>query len=184
MKTPGSFLSIMLIGAGSLPGQALRDPALPNPVRVSTRLQVLATVEQQNVRLGEPIRVHFRTKNVSSAVLRIRNLDTAQDYGVIVTEASGLEPLLTPLGSLLRTHQSISSQGPIPLAPGAESEEAVWDLAKLFQLTKPGRYFVRILFRGVWLERDEDPHPKTVEEERKITWEEAVSDPIPFTIAP
>jgi hypothetical protein len=89
-------------------GQALRDPALPNPVRISTRLQVVAAIERQSFKLAEPVRVHFRTKNVSSAVLRIRNLDTAQDYGVIVTDASGFEPMLTPLGSLLRTHQSIS----------------------------------------------------------------------------
>jgi hypothetical protein len=89
----GVFCAIALVVLGFAHGQAVKDPALPNPVRISTRLQVLATIELQSVRLGEP--------------------------------------MLTPLGSVLRTHRSISSEGPTRLEPGSESDEAVWDLGKL-----------------------------------------------------
>jgi hypothetical protein len=68
------------------------------------------------------------------------------------------------------------------LAPGAEYGGGAIDVAKHYQLDRPGNYFVRIAWRigvppGV-------PQPKTPQEIVKVPIEEAVSDLIPFTITP
>ncbi len=55
-------------------------------------------------------------------------------------------------------------------------------MSKLYQLDRPGWYFVRIARRmGV---PPDVPSPKTPQEWEKTPTEEAVSDPIPFTIIP
>ncbi len=50
-------------------GQTMNDPVLQNPVRASTRLQLVASLEQTSVKIGDPIKLHFRLKNVSQATL-------------------------------------------------------------------------------------------------------------------
>jgi hypothetical protein len=67
--------------------------------------------------------------------------------------------------------------------PGAEGQELAMDLAKIYQLTKPGTYSVRSMLRGIWPEPG-DPRPTTVEEAQKVTIEEAISNAVQFTITP
>jgi hypothetical protein len=69
------------------------------------------------------------------------------------------------------------------LGPGEEGGEFVVDADRNYNLTKPGTYFVRLMFRSMWPEPGE-PRPTTVEEAEKTPMEEAVSELIPFTITP
>ena len=55
--------------------------------------------------------------------------------------------------------------------------------AYCYSLTKPGTYFVRLMFRSMWPEPGER-WPTTIEEAQKTPMEEAVSELIPFTITP
>jgi hypothetical protein len=164
-------------------GQAIRDPGVPNPVRASTRLQMLASVERGSVKLGEPIELHMHAKNVSSVALKLSHNMEPYEYRVIVTDASGAELPRTPLGRSMLTVEPMSFRDPVVLEPGAEDQEVVWDLAKIYELTRPGKYFVRAMFRGPY-PAPGAPRPTTYEETRTFPVEEAVSDLIPFTITP
>ena len=66
MKRPGMFGAVVLAATAVTFGQAVKDPARTGPVRVSSRAQLIASLEQAAVKIGDPIRLHFRLKNVSS----------------------------------------------------------------------------------------------------------------------
>jgi hypothetical protein len=168
-------------------GQAVKDPVLPNPVRVSTRLELTLTVDHASIKTGEQMGVRVRYKNVSSRTMDLGSGSWMLDYAVTVADSSGAEPQRTSLGERWLKEQRepfISrSQGPLHVEPGADGEELAMDLAKIYQLTKPGTYFVRFLFRSMSPDSS-DPLPKTVEEAQKVTIEEAVSNVAQFTITP
>jgi hypothetical protein len=66
MKCLG-FLSVFaIVGLEVGHGQAVKDPVVPATVRVSSRLQLIASLEQATLEIGSPIILHYRLKNVSS----------------------------------------------------------------------------------------------------------------------
>lgn len=109
-----------------------------------------------------------------------------QDYELKVTDASGAEPPRTALGERWLQEDRMGvliHSGSFDLKPGEESQVGLLDLAKIYQLYEPGKYFARLTFRG--FRRDpSEPAPKTFEEAQEMTIEEAVSDLMPFTIIP
>jgi hypothetical protein len=184
MKKLKLLWTITLIGLSTARGQAVKDPALPNPVRVSTRVQMLVSLERASVKIGEPVRLHCHLKNVSSEVVHSGETAWSDDYWLVVTDASGAELPRTPLGDRKRRPARAAVHAiMIALDPGEERDEGVTNVAELYQLNRPGKYFVRIAFRlGP---QPGDPWPPSTEEERlKGPREEAVSDLIPFTITP
>ena len=127
--------------------------------------------------------LHFSLRNVSSDPINLVSSGFNDDYWLIVINASGTEIARTALGEKMR--QPLKMLGPVvkgPLAPGAEDSGYSIDVAKHYQLDRPGNYFVRIVRRigvppGV-------PYPKTLQEGARVPLEEAISDLIPFTITP
>jgi hypothetical protein len=105
VKTLGSLITFVLVSLGVAHGQAVKDPVRPNPVRVSSRAQLIASLEVATVRVGDPIRLHFRLKNVSSEAIMLMASDFNDDYWVIVTDASGTE---------FRTPRSATGCGNLP----------------------------------------------------------------------
>jgi hypothetical protein len=105
------------------------------------------------------------------------------DCWLMVTDGSGLELPRTKEGDRLRQPSTVLiSAGSGDLNPGVEDYDQTIDVSKLYQLDRPGNYFVRIVRRmGV---PPDMPYPKTAEEVAKTPLEEAVSDLIPFTITP
>lgn len=183
MKGFGLLSAIAMIGAGVY-GQAVKDPARLNPVRVSSRAQVIASLEEARPKLGEPIILHYRFKNVSSQPLAVVSSEVNTDYWVMVTDAPGTELSLTKEGSRLREPPMVSNTIRGSLGPGADLGEHSFDLRKLYQLDRPGDFFVRIARR-----MGTDPNdPRLPSQDRKvlaqIPIEEAVSDLIPLTIVP
>ena len=157
---------------------------MPNPVVVSSRAQVLAHLERSSVKIGDPLKFHFRLRNVSPQV--IGNLvlsDFNDDCWLIVTDALGAELPHTEKGDRWRQRStSQTASVSYALSPGEDDGDRVVNVADLYRLDRPGNYFVRIFKRmsvqpGV-------PWPKTAEEGRKAPLEEAVSGLIPFTITP
>jgi hypothetical protein len=182
MKKPGLFSLMPLACLAVVYGQAVKDPVRPNPVRVSSRAQLIASLEQARVRVGDPIKLHFRLKNVSSEAINLMASDFNEDYWLVVTDASGAELPRTEEGDRMRQPSRTGGGIVGSLAPGAEYGGGTIDVTKHYQLDRPGNYFVRIA-RRIGLPPDM-PHPKTAEEGAKMPLEEAVSDLIPFTVTP
>lgn len=183
MKKVGLLSAITILGIEVVLGQAVKDPARLNPVRVSTRVQLLASLERASMKIGDPIQLHYRLKNVSSEVVAVAITDWSVVYWLTVVDASGAEPPRTKKGDRMR--QIPVSTGPNVqgfLQPGADDGDHVTDVTELYRLDRPGAYFVRIAQR-LGLPPGE-PRPKTPEEGRRAPVEEAVSDLIPFTIVP
>jgi hypothetical protein len=187
MKKFEMFLTTVLIIPRLAHGQDTIIRDVPkNPVRVSTRLQLIASVERASVKQGEPIRLHFHYKNVSTKVVTLRENGWMQDYELTVTDTSGAEPPRTALGQRWLQEQRngmLLHSGPFVLAPDEEGKDGLIDVGKIYQLNQPGRYFARLMFGSI--QRDPtEPKPATIEEAQKMTIEEAVSELIPFTITP
>ncbi len=187
MKTFASFAVMVFAGVSPAPCQALRDSVFPDPVRASTRLQLTAKLDETTVKVGEPVVLRARYKNVSATNLELGTRYWVIDYGLVVTDSSGAEPPRTELGEKWLKEQRepvlLSSQGPFLLEPGAQGEEFAVDVTKAYRLTRPGSYSVQLMFRMVWPEPG-TPVPTTVEESQKMPLEEAVSNVIQLTITP
>ena len=184
MRVLGFLSAVAMIG-GVAHGQAVKDPARPNPVRVSTRLQLVASLEQAGVKIGGPVKLHLRFKNVSSDVVGTSQTSWAMDYWLTVTDASGAELPRTKEGDqMLRPGRAAGSSISSLVPPGFEYGAGVVDIAEYFRLDRPGNYFVRIGYRGLSPAPGDPWPPKTQDENQKRTLEEAVSDLIPFTIVP
>ncbi len=185
MKKISSCSALALAGLAVMYGQAITDPASPNPVVVSSRAKVVAYLEQASVKVGNPIALHCRLRVTSGVVKYVRG-GFNNEYWLTVTEASGTELRRTEKGDRVRRRPT--SLGPSisdALGPGQEEPDDTIDLSQLYRLDLPGSYFVRIARRiGI-----ADPaHPSPVSGDPKVVSqipiEEAVSDLIPFTIIP
>lgn len=184
MRKSTPFFILALVMLRGVHAQAVKDPAEPVAVQVSSRLRLIASLEQSTVRIGDPIILHYRLKNVSTGVIGpLFYNGFNDDYWLMVTGASGEEVPRTKEGDRLRQPIAVSMAAiTLHLNPGAEDGDRVIDVSKLYRLDRPGNYFVRIARRiGV---PPEIPEPKTPQEGAKAPLEEAVSDLIPFTILP
>lgn len=183
MNKLGVRSAIALVLLGVAHGQAVKDPLWSNQVRLSSRAQLIASLEQAMVRPGDPITLHFRLRNVSSRAINLTWGAFDENYWLMVTDVSGTELPRTKEGDRLRQPSKVEiSAISGPLAPGADDGDHSIDLTKHYQLDRPGNCFVRIARRiGV---PPDVPAPRTVDEIAKAPLEEAVSDLIPFTIAP
>jgi hypothetical protein len=180
VNRPGLFSAVVVV-LGVAHGQAVKDPVGLNPVLVSSRVQVIASLERARPKLGEPIILHYHLKNVSSQAIMLRYAGT-YDSWVMVTDALGRELPLTKEGRAWRGPPSPGSSVRGSLEPGAVDGDQAFDLTKLYQLDRPGDYFVRIARRmGT---PPDVPSPKTPQEMARTPLEEAVSDLIPFSITP
>jgi hypothetical protein len=167
-------------------GQEIKDPAGLNPVVVSSRAQMVALVERASVRIGDPIKLHFRLKNVSSGVIKYSGSGFTDDYWLMVTDPSGVQLPRTEKGDRMR-RRSVS-QGPSisgGLSPGEEEGDSAIDVSELYRLDRPGNYFVRIV-RRIGAADPTDPRLMSGDQKvaNQIPIEEAVSDLVPFTITP
>lgn len=89
MKKPGEFSAIALVLLAVAHGQAVKDPLWSNQVRVSSRAQLIAALEQATVRPGDPIKLHFRLRNLSSGAINLTWGAFNENYWLMVTDASG-----------------------------------------------------------------------------------------------
>ena len=171
---------MVLLGAVAIRGQAIKDPSLPNPMQVSIRLLMLASVEKASFKVGEPVLVNSRLKSVSSIMARV----VSSRFQVVVTDAAGRELQRTKYGKDMLTMFDFSPRVD-EIAPGAEQGGASWDLRMVYEVTQPGRYFVRMMHTLGSADLN-DPRRGTNDQKvaDQIPIEVAISDLIPFTITP
>jgi hypothetical protein len=183
MKNHGVSTAIALFLLPVAYGQGTSPMATTSAVRASTRLQMLASVEQAVVKAGEPVKMHFHYRNVSSKDVWLADNGWEQDYELIITNASGVEAALTDRGNRWRQlgvtieMRLLSAEGPRRVSPGEEGQEVVLDLTKFYQLTQPGTYSARIICRSLRPDPDELAKPDT-----KFV-EKGISNLVQFTIA-
>jgi hypothetical protein len=165
------FLFAVLLPLSVGYGQQRRDRT---PI-TSTRLQLFAEVKPAGVKPGGPVTIEVKLKNVSSKNVHLGYSEPIFNYGITVVDMFGKEPPRTEWGDkLLRGEVWSISQQDFDLEPGKE-EQAVLDITKIFQLTQPGTYFVRINRFGIWTEKDGD-NDKFIET--------CYSPTVQFTISP
>ena len=185
MKSLGLLIALSL--AHALHGQVVKDPVAPNPVRVSTRLQLVLELQQPKVKSGERVGARTTYENISPSAIDVGSGDWTLDYAVTVTDELGRECPRTALGERWLNEQRepvlLRSEGPVHLEQGTEGKEISMDLAKIYQLTKPGVYFVRFLYRSIWPDPGES-RPTSVEDAQRVPIEEAVSNVVQFEITP
>jgi hypothetical protein len=121
MSVFGFLSAIALLGIAAVYGQAVKDPVEPNPVRVSSRAQVIASLEQASVKLGAPMVLHYRLKNVSPQAIQLLD-DCSFSYWVMVTDASGTELPLAREGRRRRGPPSVLAWWQAGAPPPAPTE--------------------------------------------------------------
>lgn len=106
---------------------------------------------RQKFRIGDPIIAAYAVKNVSKADLVLWHSGFWPNHQVLVRDAAGKEPPLTPLGKQCRN--AFAPGGgrgknvPWKVEAGKEdSTEGAYDLTKLYDLGNPGRYTVQYIY--------------------------------------
>ena len=123
------------------------------PVVPSVRLRLLAQMESTQIKMGTPVVIKLGLTNVSSRPVHIGHSDVGVDYEFTVTDRSGKELPRTELGNhLLRGEFSLFRSESIDLDPYAETQESL-DVAKIYQLTSPGTYYVRAAHSNIFPEK-------------------------------
>jgi RNA polymerase sigma factor (sigma-70 family) len=121
-------------------------------------LRARVTIAQQHYAVGEPIQAKYVVKNVSKVKQTLWHSGFWPNHLILVRDAQGKKPLLTPEGRLRRRAFAPvgewSKKIPWTLQPGVEDPtEGNYDLTTLFDLTNPGRYTVQYLYearQGFW----------------------------------
>jgi RNA polymerase sigma factor (sigma-70 family) len=108
--------------------------------------------------VGEPVQVKYTKKNVSKAEQIVWHSGFWANHQVLVRDADRKEPPLTPEGA--RGRKAFSPGGErwknvaVKLPPGGEdATEGNYDLTKLYDLSRPGRYTVQYIYeekQGGW----------------------------------
>ena len=121
-------------------------------------LRAKVTLAKEKFEAGEAVSVKYAVKNVSKQEQIVWHSGFWPNHLILVHDAGGKEPLLTPLGRQCR--KSFSPGGErsknVPVKVPAGGEDAAYeqyDLAKLYDLSRPGRYTVQYVYeekQGGW----------------------------------
>src|SRR5579862_10061367 len=108
---------------------------------------ISASVAAKVIKAGSPVPVSFKFLNSSDHAVTLTDTDPECDYRITVIDEQGRPIRLTEVGQTI--YKSTTCQGTIirrnltTLDPG-ESEEEIIDAARLFDVTEPGKYTVRV----------------------------------------
>jgi RNA polymerase sigma factor (sigma-70 family) len=121
-------------------------------------LRAKVTLAKKRFKVGEAIPVKYTVKNVSKVEQIVWHSGFWFNHLILVRDAKGKEPPLTVLGQQCR--KSFSPGGPrkknAPVKIPPDREDTAYeqyDLAKLYDLSKPGRYTVQYVYeekQGGW----------------------------------
>jgi hypothetical protein len=157
------------------PGDAFRK----RPVVVSNRIQMYAELTQSPFRVGQPVEIAIRLKNVSATSVRVGDSNPAVDFELVVTDAAGSEPPRTEYGKrAFNMEIPILRAATLDLDPGQEVQNSL-DVAKIYQL-RPGSYLARVAL-GLFPGQASRPS-STYDPTRPV--EKAFSNLVQFTVVP
>jgi hypothetical protein len=170
------LLSVFVVGAA-----ILTVPAYPQSTGETARARYTLTIrgKQNSFKVGDEIRVAVTWKNTSGQpVLNAPEIPTAETkYRVYVQDEKGVLATETKMGRRIRTRKgeqgqdtvTVTQTGPFKyFQPGETMTEEIV-LNKVYDLSKPGTYFVRVQPQG---DSDASAQSNTV----MITLTENVSD--------
>jgi RNA polymerase sigma factor (sigma-70 family) len=121
-------------------------------------LRARVTLPKEKFEVGEPIPVSYVVKNVSKEEQTIWHSGFWMNHLIVVEDAAGKEPPLTEFGQQCRRVFSPGGERwknvAVKVAPGGEDAAyEKYDLAMLYDLSKPGRYAVQYVYeekQGGW----------------------------------
>jgi hypothetical protein len=121
-------------------------------------LRAKVTLAKANFTVGEAVEVKYVVANVSKAEQVVWHSGFWPNHLILVHDAAGNEPPLTPLGRQCR--QAFSPGGErgknAPVKVPAGGEDAAYekyDLTKIYDLSMPGRYTIQYVYeekQGGW----------------------------------
>ena len=132
-------LIIGLVGTNVLVAQDARIP----PTRVSERLAIVSSLDQEAFKAGTPVPLKIAARNVHTKPVQIMIQSAEFDYKLTVFDESGNELTRTDFGKWLVERERGGSRFRLTLEPKEEHLSSL-DLAKIYRLTKPGTYFARL----------------------------------------
>jgi RNA polymerase sigma factor (sigma-70 family) len=112
-------------------------------------LRARLTLAKKQFTVGEPIVPTYVVKNVSAEKISIFHCGFWPNHQVIVRDATGNKPPLTPFGlSCGKVFGGPRDENAsVVLNPGGEdANEFIPDLTKIYDLNKPGRYSVEFIY--------------------------------------
>jgi RNA polymerase sigma factor (sigma-70 family) len=121
-------------------------------------LRAKVTLPKKTFAVGAAIQATYTVKNVSKVEQTVWHSGFWLNHLVLVRDADGKEPPLTPLGEQGRKAFSPGGERwknvAVKVPPGgADAAYELYDLAKLYDLSKPGRYTVQYIYEeklGGW----------------------------------
>jgi hypothetical protein len=121
-------------------------------------LRARVSLAKQKYQVGEPIKVHYQVKNVSKEEQTLWHSGFWLNHLILVKDADGKEPPLTAFGQQCRRAFSPGGERSknVPVKVAAGGEDAAYepyDLTKLHDLSRPGRYTVQYVYeekQGGW----------------------------------
>jgi RNA polymerase sigma factor (sigma-70 family) len=143
-------------------------------------LRAKAPLQSHRFPVGGPIQVGFTVKNVSPQPQVVWHSGYWPNHQVVVQDAAGKEPPLTPRGEQVRKAFAPGGERgknvPAEVLPGHEDLESWQDVTTLYDLTRPGRYRVRVVYEekqggwqgrlpSAWAEFEVVPRPRPAREE-------------------
>lgn len=138
--------------SGGVPwGEAGRQVEAQTPVSLRSRVRLAARPDDTEpaVEVGASLLLIYEIQNNGSSPVGIWHSGFWPNHRILVRDAKGEEAPLTPFGKT--AVEAFDPRGAReknvewPLEPGAiDATEGAYDLAKLYELTLPGRYSVRV----------------------------------------
>src|SRR5262249_38076048 len=107
-------------------------------------LRAKVSLAKDRFAVGEAIKVAYVVKNVSKQGLIVHGF--WPNHLILVRDADGTEPPLTALGQQHRQSPVFAQSIPFTVPAGSEDAYDPYDLTKLYDLTRPGRYTVQYIY--------------------------------------
>jgi hypothetical protein len=165
--------ALFVLAAGMVLGQSSRGGA---QVRESTRLLLVAALDNTTAKKGTPVFINLSLKNIDIDPVWLQS--GCAEYDITVTDASGRRAQLTEYGLAFLVEMSCPKFTPALLLPGQE-ERATLELTKLYMLPA-GRYRVEAFRRLIF----PAPYEATTPEEERTFYSgvRASSNQVELTI--
>jgi len=154
-------LLMMTISVGNSASAQSTEPHATPVTKASLRAQLVAHVEPAIVKRGSPVTVKLSLKNVSRDPVRVLDTFDEQDYEFLVVDGSGTEAKRTDLGRHLIEDEKRAFRASLRLIEQGETVEASIEVTKIYELTEPRTYYVRVM--RTLLPASDKADPKTVE---------------------
>jgi hypothetical protein len=136
----GTSLFFCFFSVCSVRAQCLRWPQ--GAAHISSEAVLTIELEKPAIRPGDSAMLHVQLRNATKRTLELVETFVQRDYELHIVDSDGVEPPLTEYGKGIRRQPIIDFRRfGITLAPG-ETLKADEDIARVYSITKPGRYRV------------------------------------------